>query len=71
MLTRITLLPLPNAKVKRKTVLKVNNLQEIFPKGSKDCLVRPNKTETKGKEGYWLLDCLYRNMSTIYTAEEF
>ena len=32
MLTKITLLPLPDAKVKRKIVVKVNNLQEIFLK---------------------------------------
>ena len=30
MLTKITLLPLPDAKVKRKIDVKVNNLQEIF-----------------------------------------
>ena len=32
MLTKITLLPLPDAKVKRKIVVKVNNLPEIFLK---------------------------------------
>ena len=71
MLTKITLLPLPDAKVKRKIVVKVNNLQEIFLKRlSGETKQEP---ETKGKEGltYWLLDCLYRNMSTIYTTEEF
>ena len=71
MLTKITLLPLPDAKVKRKIVVNVNNLQEIFLKRlSGETKQEP---ETKGKEGltYWLLDCLYRNLSTIYTTEEF
>ena len=74
MLTKITLLPLPDAKVKRKIVVKVNNLQEIFLKRLKRLSGETKQEpETKGKEGltYWLLDCLYRNMSTIYTTEEF
>ena len=58
MLTKITLLPLPDAKVKRKIVVKVNNLQENFLKRlSGETKQEP---ETKGKEGltYWILDCL-------------
>ena len=67
MLTRITLLPLPNAKVKRKTVLKVNNLQEIFPKGSKELSgeTKQNQRQKVKKAepiGYWIVSI---NMSTI------
>ena len=61
----ISLLLLPDAKVNRKTVLKVNNFKEAFPKGSKGCLVSAWSTIAKSQGG---IDLLATGLSLLKLA---